>query len=102
VVRIIETRKDIDRIVEKVEGPGKDKKELSEAERELLESAKELKTALTAMEKRFWRPPDTKGYPAETDAMSKLNELFRGGEGLLAAGRGTGGRRSGRLQPAVC
>jgi hypothetical protein len=77
VVRIMETRKDIGRIVEKVKGPGKDKRELSEAEEELVNSAKELQEALTAMEERFWRPPDTKGYPAETDAMSKLNELFR-------------------------
>jgi len=71
IERIQRTRKDIDTVLEKVKATKKDNKD-EESLKQLEESGQALKKALTEMEKRLWVLPQTKGYIAETDAMSKI------------------------------
>jgi photosystem II stability/assembly factor-like uncharacterized protein len=80
--RIRQTRKDVDTVVAKVKAQQAEratdgKAAPTDAEKQLLKSAGELKKALATMEKRLWQPPETKGIPAENDAMSKLDRLLR-------------------------
>ncbi|MCH9650484.1 MAG: hypothetical protein K0U98_19780 [Deltaproteobacteria bacterium] len=88
IERIHEARADIDTILGKID---RSKKEAALAEGEstvaeastaedtpasihdtLQDSAKELQTQLTSLEKRLWNTPDTKGIPADTAVLSLL------------------------------
>lgn len=78
IERIRSTRVDIDVVSKKVKEASKDAKpeEKSEGPSPLAKTGQELKDALTALEKRLWIPPDTKGYVAETDPMSKIQNVM--------------------------
>lgn len=80
VDRIRSARSDIDVVIKKVKERQAEKKSTQKEESEdqpLLRSGKELKKALTQMERRLWTPPDTKGIVAETDALSKIRYALR-------------------------
>jgi photosystem II stability/assembly factor-like uncharacterized protein len=78
IERIRGTRDDIDVVLKKLAERKKDPNAEDPPEvKELRKSAKALKDALTAVEKRLWRPPDTKGLTAPTDAWSKVSYVFR-------------------------
>ena len=69
VKRIQQTRADIDTIASRVK---QDEPGVKAEPHPLARSGSELKTKLDALERRLWVPPTTKGYVAETDAMSRI------------------------------
>ncbi|HKZ52910.1 MAG TPA: hypothetical protein VJ085_06500 [Candidatus Acidoferrales bacterium] len=76
IERIQRTRADIDTVLEKVKAAKKVSKD-EESRSPLQESGEALKKALTEMEKRLWVLPQTKGYIAETDVLSKVEYALR-------------------------
>ncbi|MGH9805444.1 MAG: hypothetical protein ACRD4D_09765, partial [Candidatus Acidiferrales bacterium] len=78
IERIRSTRADIDVVSKKLKEAQKDAKpeEKSEEPPALVKAGEELKEALTALERKLWVPPDTKGYIAETDPMSKVQNVM--------------------------
>jgi photosystem II stability/assembly factor-like uncharacterized protein len=78
IERIRSTHADIEVVSKKVKEAKKDARpeEKSEAP-PLVKAGTELSEDLTALEKRLWVPPDTKGYVAETDPMSKVENVLR-------------------------
>ena len=79
IERIRSTRADIEVVSKKVKEAKKDAntEEKGESAPPLVKAGRELKEALTALEKRLWVPPDTKGYVAETDPMSKIQNVLQ-------------------------
>ena len=78
IERLRSTRDDVDVVLKKLAERKKDPNAEDPPEvKELRKSAKALKDALTATEKRLWRPPDTKGLTAPTDAWSKVSYALR-------------------------
>ena len=78
IERIRSTRDDIDVVLKKLAERKKDPNAEDPPEvKELRQSAKALKDALNALEKRLWRPPDAKGLTAPTDAWSKVSYVLR-------------------------
>lgn len=78
IERLRGTCGDIDVVLKKLAERKKDPNEEDTPEaKELKKSGKALKDALTAMEKRLWQPPDTKGIVADTDAWAKVSYVLR-------------------------
>jgi photosystem II stability/assembly factor-like uncharacterized protein len=77
VERIQQTRTDIDAVLAKQADREDDSADeaADSASDELEEAAKELKRDLKELEKRLWRRPDTKGIPADTEVLSRLERV---------------------------
>jgi photosystem II stability/assembly factor-like uncharacterized protein len=73
IVRIRQTRTDIDAITAKQKKDDDEPAPADKAPDPITKAAGDLKKKLDAMEKRLWVPPKTKGIVAETDVQSKIS-----------------------------
>ncbi len=75
--RVRDTRADIDVVLKKLQEQKQDKKGDEKQGKELTEAGRALQRALTAMEKRLWVPPRSRGILPDTDVMVKARYVLR-------------------------
>jgi photosystem II stability/assembly factor-like uncharacterized protein len=74
--RIGSTRTDIDTVIGKVEAQQDRRAGDGDTDHQFFDAAEILKAKLTAVEKTFWAPPDTKGYIKRDDVLAKIDYVL--------------------------